>query len=106
MRPIILAFALFFMAACGPESARQIDQASFEGQWPFSVPAGTLTCDRGSVVFTHEGTHYAVNKVAGGLGYADTKAIWSVDPKWPLIPGTTTRLVDIGDVLELGLTLC
>jgi hypothetical protein len=101
-----MAIGLFLLTACGDEYTLHIDEASFEGRWPFSVPDGTLSCYRDAVVFTHGDTNYALNGTAGSRGYADIKPIWSDDPKWPVIPGTTTPLADISDVLKLGQTLC
>jgi hypothetical protein len=83
----------------------EVSRAEFEGDglaWPLTVDRGTLNCEPGSrVTFTADGTTYAVNGTAKGLGeWADIDPIWADD-------GSGLGLkVNIGDLIEAGLALC
>lgn len=78
------------------------------GPWPFTVPEGTLLCapygvggSQQSVTFVANRVMYAVNGTAKGAGqFEDIESIWKANPE---IPGTK---VNIGPVLEKGLSLC
>lgn len=73
--------------------------------WPFSVDTGLLKCDGDAVTFgTDDGTVYAVNGTALGIqeerGWADAEAIWLDNTT---IAGTK---INIGEIIDLGLSLC
>lgn len=68
--------------------------------WPFTVSKGTLACAADAVTFSANGTTYAVNGFASSRGYADIAPIWRDNAS---IPGTK---INIGAVLDPGLTLC
>lgn len=79
-----------------------------DGPWPFTVPEGTLLCapygvggNQQSVTFVANRAMYAVNGTAKGTGqFEDIDSIWKENPD---IPGTK---VNIGPMLEKGLSLC
>lgn len=79
-----------------------------DGPWPFTVPEGTLLCapygvggNQQSVTFVANRTMYAVNGTAKSTGqFEEIEAIWKDNPE---IPGTK---VNIGPMLEKGLSLC
>jgi len=83
----------------------EVSRAEFEGEgrtWPLTVDRGTLDCAPGrSVTFTDGGTTYALNGTAKSAGeWADIDAIWADD-------GSGLHLkVDIGDLIDAGLSLC
>jgi Protein of unknown function (DUF2511) len=76
------------------------------GQWPFSVPSGTVDCQpKGSakvVTFTPTGsdTVYAVNGAATSAGYQDLGPIWLDDPA---VPGAK---INISWLTDYGLAIC
>jgi len=76
------------------------------GQWPFSVPSGTVDCQaQGSasvVTFkpTGAGIVYALNGTAKSAGYADPDAIWLDDPA---VPGAK---INISWLTDYGLAIC
>lgn len=79
-----------------------------DGPWPLTVPEGTLLCApygvggaQQSVTFVANRTMYAVNGTAKGTGQFEAiDSIWKDNPD---IPGTK---VNIGPMLEKGLSLC
>jgi hypothetical protein len=93
------------LAAAGQAEAqvfsKQIDQATFAGQWPVTATSGVLACDTSkakAVTFTPTGssTTYAVNGPAldwgKSLGWPDAKQIWN-GANW-------------GDFIDTGLKMC
>ncbi|QCB50536.1 DUF2511 domain-containing protein [Rhodococcus sp. PAMC28707] len=78
-----------------------VSEATWTGDWPFTVTEGTLMCgapDR--VSFTANRNMYALNgaaKSAGGLD--DVTAIWK-DSAYAGVK------VNLGPMIEKGLTLC
>lgn len=86
------------------DSSRLITKQQFEERgkvWPFSVDSGRLSCEgAGAVVFQAGETTYAVNGIARGVGYPEVSPIWKDDPE---VPGLKLY---IGNVLDLGLSLC
>ncbi|WP_258043809.1 YebY family protein [Mycobacterium kansasii] len=85
-----------------------ISQATWtDGEWPLTVPEGTLACESlgermGRVTFTApDGTTYAVNGLAKGTDrWAEIDAIWASYPEDPLAK------VNIGPLIDRGLSLC
>ncbi|MCW2537469.1 MAG: hypothetical protein JWQ26_3168 [Modestobacter sp.] len=83
----------------------EVSRAEFEGEgrtWPLTVDRGTLDCEPANrVIFTADGTTYAVNGTAKGAGeWPDIDPIWADD-------GSGLGLkVDIGDLIGAGLALC
>ncbi|MCV7286122.1 DUF2511 domain-containing protein [Mycolicibacterium wolinskyi] len=79
-----------------------------DGPWPFTVSDGTLMCapygvggNQQSVTFVTNRTMYAINGTAKSTRQFEAiEAIWKDNPE---IPGTK---LDIGPVLEMGLSLC
>lgn len=74
-----------------------------DGEWPFTVRSGTLSCAQppypGAVTFTANGTVYGINGTA-----LDAHAGIDVKPIWKR--GRLTPRVYIGGVIDKGLTLC
>lgn len=97
---IVLVTALLIMS-CGQDSGVTITQKEYGDKWPFTVSEGKLEC-RGSdqVVFTANGTTYAVNGTAQVTKkYRHIREIWRDDPS---LPGAK---IDIGIIIERGLEL-
>jgi hypothetical protein len=110
---VVLPLAL--LCACGgddgsgnDQSGAQdgaVSQADFEADgrtWPLTVESGTLACERGTeIVFTADGTTYAVNGSALAAGdKPEIDAIWADNPE---IPGSK---VNISDLITAGQELC
>ncbi len=87
--------------ATTPTPVGFISRQTFDGVWPLTVEFGTLRCERAfSVVFrAPDGTDYAVNGLAAS-DYPEIRPIWADDPS---IPGSK---INIGPLIDLGLTLC
>lgn len=83
------------------QPAGSVSEATWTGDWPFTVPQGVLMCgspDR--VTFSADGTMYAVNGSAKSTGeFEDLAAIWK-DSDFPGVK------VDIGPMIQQGLALC
>lgn len=95
------------MGVAMQSNERLISQAEYGEAWPFTVAEGTLRCERGDrVIFIHEGVKYALNGLAISFaeeaGYVDFReaGIWRDNPD-----GITPK-VYVGDIIQLGLSLC
>lgn len=92
------------LAACssGPAHEKKISRTDLGDQWPLTVDSGTIACrDGSSVVFTADGTTYAVNGTAKGENkYPEIDQIWAADPS---VSGLKK---DISALLDAGLALC
>lgn len=81
-----------------------VSRVAMQGQWPFSIDAGVLSCDRGAVTLKVGDVVYAINGTAKTLGiklgWRDTRHIWKNNPA---VPGTK---MDMGPVINKGLLLC
>jgi hypothetical protein len=108
---IALAATLYFTWGSNdtftPTPPGMLRQADFGEKWPLTVAEGQIECRNatksgfGEVVFTANGTTYAVNGIAMQTDrYADIKAIWRDDPS---VQGLK---IDISPVLNRGLELC
>ena len=66
-----MAFAPLFPDS-EPSSTSVIEKSEFGDEWPFTVSAGLLSCEGSAVTFEADGTTYALNGTARGLGrYAE-----------------------------------
>ena len=89
--------------ACGGGGAAgvEITAEQFGDSWPFTVERGQLSCAGASaIVFTADGTEYAVNEAAREAGYA------ALDPVWRSSPIIPALKVSVAPVIERGLDLC
>lgn len=68
-------------------------------EWPFSVTEGIVQCASNRVTFAANRVMYAVNGAAGAAGLDDIAPIW----KESSTPGLK---IDLGPVIEYGLSLC
>jgi hypothetical protein len=91
----------------GEAQTREISKADLPkgDRWPLTVNSGLLRCEGsngfGAVVFrAPDGMDYGVNGVALGKHFADIKPIWRKDPDSPGLR------IDIGPLIDIGLTLC
>lgn len=77
-----------------------ISEATWAGEWPFTVPEGTLMCAAPSrVTFTANRTMYALNGPAKqAKSFEDINDIWKSSG-----PGLK---VNLGPAIDEGLTLC
>lgn len=94
---------LFFSACKGKGVDISADTVDFP--WPFTVASGRVECQDGqAVVFISNGITYSLNGLADSRaatrGYSDLKPIWKADPA---IPGMR---INIGPVVDLGLSKC
>ena len=93
---------------CGGSSdssaqGKRLAKSSFSGTWPFTVDSGTLRCELPTaIVFTADGSDYAVNGTAMDAGYADIRPIWKKNHD-PTLGGPR---VSISDVNAAGQRLC
>jgi hypothetical protein len=85
-----------------------LSRADFGKQWPLTVEAGVVSCERysdgvGSVIFMDpEGKRYAVN----GLATAHYKYLPEIDEIWAPDPTNPGAKIDISPVIDRGLELC
>ena len=98
----------------------RVSEEEFGEDWPFTVPEGTLNCEKGPVdapefswfTFEHDGTTYALNSVV--LGTVGGRKGWSdVQPIWKQYLRTTTPgvpdlkiMVDISPMVRLAMEQC
>lgn len=83
-----------------PHALYVIDVGWTDGPWPLTVPGGLLRCSGMAVTFrAPDGTTYAVN------GTARTKYP-GLEPIWKPHPEVSGARMDIGPLLDKGLTLC
>jgi hypothetical protein len=82
-----------------------VEERSWPGEWPLTVPGGRLGCSpvgangMDAVTFTVGDRVYAVN------GAAQT-VYPPIDPIWRTQPGVEGVRVNIGELLDVGLSLC
>ncbi|MBX8689178.1 DUF2511 domain-containing protein [Mycobacterium sp. 20091114027_K0903767] len=81
------------------------NQTWTDGPWPFTVSSGTLMCARmssggQSVTFVANRTMYGLNGAAKSQGFDDFTPIWRENPSFPGLK------VDIGPMIQKGLSLC
>lgn len=82
-------------------SENQITQANFGDKWPLTVSSGEIQCINQMVIFTVQGTIYAVNGTAKThSNYKDIREIWADSPQ-----GMGLKK-DIGPLINYGLKLC
>lgn len=111
-----------------PSNERPIYRKSFPGRWPFTVDSGVVKCVQyeapginpammRGIVFEANGIIYSVNGTAKSrskeFGYHPVQEIWAVDTSMTNdairrgVPRDEAEvMVNIGDVLDWGLTLC
>lgn len=105
----VVALAALSLAGCSGSdsglsgssgSSVAVSQSTWtRGEWPFTVSHGVLGCtDPQQVTFNVDGTAYAVNGSAMDAGFRDIKPIWK--------PAPGGLRVDIGPMIDKGLTLC
>ena len=87
-----------------PSSTSVIEKSEFGDEWPFTVSAGLLSCEGSAVTFVADGTAYALNGTAMGLGrYAEIGPIRRTTE----IPQTGDIInMGLGPIILFGLTLC
>ena len=101
MRTARLVLVALLVLGCGDGGYHTISRADLGAAWPLTVDSGSLRCEPpGAVIFTANGTDYAVNGAATSKGYADIGPIWADNPD-PAIPK-----MDIGPLLDRGLAMC
>ena len=112
-RTNIMAMAMLAMLSTGQASAAQpatdatVSRADFKGQWPFTVDAGRVGCERGQFVkFVVGKVTYSLNGSARtysqkmGFGWHDVREIWRVDPPNP------GAKISVSDMIAKGQALC
>ncbi len=84
------------------DNSMLVNGTCFTGDWPLSIEEGTLWCYPAfAVTIMAGGTEYALNGLARGRGE------WAeVDPIWVDNPDIEGFKIDIGPLIDLGLTLC
>lgn len=80
-----------------------VDASCFpDDPWPLSVQEGTLICHEvDAVTFTGDEGVYAVNGMAMGREIGE-----DIDPIWLDNPALEGMKINIGPLIDLGLTLC
>lgn len=83
-------------------SSMLINATCIHDDWPLSAEEGVLACHPAfAVTFAADGTEYAIN------GLARQRDEWAeVDPIWLDNPDVEGLKVNIGPLIDLGLTLC
>ena len=92
-------------AAASPTPQGYIHQDDYGDDWPFTVPDGVVVCiPPGSrVVLRSNGGIYALN----GRAQGDPESNWlMLDDIWRDHPDGITPKVYVGDIIQLGLSLC
>lgn len=91
---------LMSIAQADPHELHVTGTAWTDGPWPLTVPEGVLRCRNMAVTFTApDGTTYAVNGTARSK-YPGLEPIWKPHPE------VSGARMDIGPLLNKGLTLC
>jgi hypothetical protein len=103
--PIVLLSACGGQAGGSDDDPGAVSKADFEADgriWPLTVESGAVACESGTeIVFTAEGTTYAVNGSALASGqWPEIDAIWADDSG---IPGAK---LNISDLITAGQSLC
>jgi|GEM_PF-3471750 len=105
-RLLLPALLLLATAACGgAENSRTVTSTEFQDDWMLTVDSGTLVCEppAGIVFIAPDGTEYAVNGTATGMGYADIQPIWKADPS---VPAELGLKISIDPLITAGMELC
>lgn len=106
--PLLLLVSLL-VAGCGnPLHEEAIARSDWEGDWPFTVPHGTLRCSLDGrshtgvpiVTFTTGDIEFGLDDMAEADGYPSVKAIRRRDRQGHFIDG------DLDAVVQLGRMLC
>lgn len=91
---------LMSIAQADPHELHVTGTAWTDGPWPLTVPEGFLRCRNMAVTFTTpDGTTYAVNGTARAK-YPGLEPIWKPHSE------VSGARMDIGPLLNKGLTLC
>jgi len=111
MTVALATIGITLLTGCGSDSrgdsgdSGDVSRSQFESDgktWPLTVDSGTLACEPGGrIIFTADGTTYAVNGTAKGDGS------WPViDPIWADDGSGLGLKKDIGDLIGAGQALC
>ena len=80
-----------------PPRGVRVSEAQYGDGWPFTVPSGTVLCERQAAIFQHDGREYALNTIASQRGYQGPEPILRPDPKNPGWYVSTQSLSELGD---------
>jgi hypothetical protein len=111
MEKLFFLLTLYIFSSATSAGVAVINTYNFSGEWPLTVSAGKLECEKVSgspdaqlVTLTTGGTTYAVNGMARGYaekrGWVAIDEIWKADPEFPKLK------VTIGPLIDKGLDLC
>jgi len=129
--PLALCGCFFALASFAQTWSVHITKEEYGEKWPFTVPAGTLTCETllingkprsiggsllGIVTFHTHNKTYAMNGLAdaraASRGYRPLEEIWRANPdiarqyKEARIKPPDIIRVDFSSILKRGLALC
>lgn len=109
---VVMIFCLLTSASSAGEAVRQIERASFKGDWPFTVSKGMIGCiplpDSAypAILFSHQSHKYPLNGVASArakrYGWKPLEDVWRIKQ---VIGGVTVR-VSVHDMIQYGLSIC
>ena len=121
---VVTALAIVLLAAC--DDGVEVTKSEYGDNWPFKPDEGTVEClSDGSVIFVVDGIQYGLNGFAKSRGYRDLEPIWlhdmafheelakgvaaaeqvTLDEAYKMLGPPQTR-INIGPILDLGLSLC
>lgn len=76
-----------------------VHKDDFGNSWPLTVDQGIVANRNGAIIFRYEGQEYQLNGIAIAQGYQPIDPIWKINPENPSIK------IDIGVLIDVGLTL-
>lgn len=104
---VLFALLVSIPLASYAESS-EVSKGNFEGEWPLTVDGGTLDCQNEAgarlVTITSAGKTYALNGTARGKakqrGWSEVDSIWKDNPE------VSGLKINIGPLVDFGLSLC
>ena len=121
MKPIV--FLSLLAISLYTQADTELSKENYGEKWPFTVSSGVVDCHANQITFTANGKTYGINGIAVGTNkYLNIGSIWKDDPEFYELAkaikkddeslddvvkdlGGPTK-IDIGPIIDAGLTLC
>lgn len=93
--------------SCSNASEVKVHRADFGEKWPLVVDEGTVTCraPKAAIFRAPDGKEYALNGIAGNLGYASLRPIQATNAVLSRV-AKTTIYQDATPLIDRALTVC